>query len=73
MTPATIDPETTWQERPETRGWHGTGDGYTVDVDDDSFTLNVGGQMYERGGFVSTSDAITEARDVRRLVMGVRT
>lgn len=70
MNPATIDPETTWQERPADRGWRGTGDGYTVRVDDDSFAMSIGPNDYSRDGFSSLADAVTEARAIRRLVMG---
>lgn len=70
MNPVHIDPETTWQERPEERGWYGTGDGYTVEADDDSFWLSARGRDYYGYNIASLADAVTEARDFRRLVMG---
>lgn len=67
---AAIDPETTWRESPS-MAIRGTGDGYTITAYDNGFTLKIGHRTYDCNGLASRESAITEARDIRRLVMGV--
>ena len=68
MNPATLDPETTWYTyAPDV--YTGEGDGYAVVIDHERWDLDVSGRNYTNTE-PTVSDAITAARDIRRLVMG---
>lgn len=68
MNPVHIDSETTWTPIRD-GAFMGIGDGYSVTIVHTRWALVVDGHEY-RGEEPNEADAVTEARDIRRLVMG---